>query len=153
MKDRRGFTLVEILIVVSILALLAALVVPKVQEARARARAADVLGSMRAIRVAATIYFDSAGTWPPTAAVGVIPPSLRGYLPVTVKFVGNGYRLRWRRINVTSGGRTTTIGNLVVQTSDRLLCPPIGSLLGGPSATLAVNCAAATGRVAQNVER
>ena len=153
MKGRRGFTLIELLIVVSILGLVAAIVVPKVQGARARARAADVLGSMRAVKIAATIYFDSAGRWPPSAGAGVIPAGLQGYLPTKVTFTGNGYRFRWRRVNVTSGGSVSTHGTLQVVTSDRLLCPPIGSLLGGPSATLTVVCGPATGRVTQIVER
>ena len=153
MTDRRGFTLIELLIVVSILGLLAAIATPKVQGARARARAADVLGSMRSVRIAATIYFDSAGRWPPSAGAGTVPAGLAGYLPNSVVFTGNGYRLRWRQVTVTTGGATITYGTLQAVTSDRLLCPPIGTLLGGPSATLTVACGAATGRVTQTVDR
>ena len=153
MRGRQGFTLVELMIVVSILGVLAAVAVPKFQTARAKAQAAAVIGSMRAIKIAATMYYDSAGTWPPTAAVGVTPPTLIGYLPRTATFTGKGYRLRWRRVTVTSGGRSSTSGSLVVTTTDAQLCPPIEVLLGGPGPDLAVNCAAATGRVTQTIDR
>jgi type II secretory pathway pseudopilin PulG len=141
------------LIVVCIIGIMATIAMPKVQASRARARAASVLGSMRAVRIAATIYFDSAGAWPPSAAVGTIPPRLAGYLPNSLKFTGDGYQLRWQVTTVRSGGVTTTVGSLQARTSDRLLCPPIGVLLGGPSPTLTVSCGAATGRVTQTIER
>ncbi len=153
MNRRRGFTLIELLIVVSIIGLLATIVVPQVQLARARARAASVLGTMRAVRIAATIYFDSAGAWPPSTSAGTVPTGLAGYLPATVTFTGDGYLLRWRQTTVTSGGTTQTVGSLQVRTSDRLLCPPVGTLLGGPSPTLTVACTGTTGRVTQTIDR
>lgn len=153
MRGRRGFTLIELLIVVSIMGFLATLVVPQVQRVRARAQAASVLGTMHAVRIAATIYYDSAGVWPPNGAAGVIPAGLSGYLPKSLKFRGAGYTLRWRRRTITAGGTTRTVGSLQIRTSDRLLCPPIGTLLGGPSPSLTVACAASSGRVTQTIER
>lgn len=153
MTGRRGFTLIELLIVVSIMGVLATIAVPQVQRARARAQAANVLGAMRAVRIAATIYFDSAGTWPPNGPVGGVPAGLSGYLPSTVTFTGSGYSFRWRRTTITSGGTTMSVGSLQVRTTDRLLCPPIGTLLGGPSPTLTVACTATSGRVTQTIDR
>jgi len=152
-KGRRGFTVVELLIVVCILGILATIAMPKVQGSRARARAANVLGAMHAVRIAATIYFDSAGAWPPTAAVGNVPRGLEGYLPSSVDFSGDGYQLRWQVTTIRSGRDRTTVGSLQARTSDNLLCPPIGVLLGGPSPTLTVACGAATGRVTEIIER
>ena len=155
MRDRRGFTLIELLIVVSILGLLAAIATPKVQAARAHARAADVVGALRAVRVAATIYYDSANAWPPTAANGQIPAGLAGYLPRSGNgiFSGNGWTLRWRRLTIFSGGTTTIEGSMQVRTTDPLLCTPLGTLLGGPSSTITISCAGARGRITQTVER
>ena len=153
MKGRRGFTVVELLIVVCILGILATIIMPKVQGSRARARAASVLGSMHAVRIAATIYFDSAGAWPPNTAVGTVPAGLEGYLPSAVTFTGDGYQLQWRVTTVMSGGISTTVGSLQARTSDQLLCPPIGTLLGGPSPTLTVACGAGSGRVTETIER
>jgi prepilin-type N-terminal cleavage/methylation domain-containing protein len=152
-KGRRGYTIVELLIVVCILGILATIVMPQVQGSRARARAASVLGAMRAVRIAATIYYDSAGAWPPSAGLGNVPRGLAGYLPSTVDFSGDGYQLRWQVTTVRAGGTRTTVANLQARTSDRLLCPPIGILLGGPSPTLTVACGAGSGRVTETIER
>lgn len=155
MRGRRGFTLIELMIVVSILGLLAAIAAPKVQAARAHARAADVIGSMRAVRIAATIFYDSAATWPSNAAAGVVPTGLEGYLPrngVGI-FTGNGWTLRWRKTTIVTGGTTTIQATMQVRTSDPLLCLPLSTLLGGPSATVTVNCGGGTGRITQTIER
>lgn len=155
MKGTRGFTLIELMIVVSILGLLAALAAPKVQSARAHARAADVVGAMRAVRIAATIYYDSANGWPPNAAVGVVPAGLSGYLPrggVGI-FTGSGWRMRWRRTTIVSGGTTSIQATMQIRLSDPLLCAPLGSLLGGPSASLTISCSGSNERITQTIER
>ena len=51
----RGFTLVELLVVVAILAILAAIVVPKYQEATAASRGSRILDDLRTIDSAITI--------------------------------------------------------------------------------------------------
>ena len=155
MRGRRGFTLIELLIVVSILGLLAAIAVPKVQAARAHARAADVVGALRAVRIAATIYYDSANAWPPTAASGAIPTGLVGYLPRSGNgiFSGTGWTMRWRRRTIFSGGSSTVEGSMQVRTTDPLLCTPLGTLLGGPSSSITINCSGANGRITQTIER
>lgn len=150
MKDRRGFTLIELLIVVSILGLLAAIVVPKVQQAKAKAQASQIVGAMRAVRIAATIYFDSAGTWPPSASLGTAPASLNGYLPRAGLFTGSGWKLRWQRVAISGGG---TQGRLQARTTDPTLCAPLSKLMGGASATVSVSCGTRSGRVTQNIER
>jgi prepilin-type N-terminal cleavage/methylation domain-containing protein len=149
-KGRRGFTVVELLIVVSMLGIIAAIALPRMSKARAHARAADIVGAMRAVRIGATIFYDSAGFWPPEAAQGTVPPLLVGYLPKKELFTGDGWTLRWRRLPVAGGGSENL---LVAQMTDPILCPPLGYLLGGSSPSLAVSCAPATGRVTQTIER
>ncbi|HET7041376.1 MAG TPA: type II secretion system protein [Gemmatimonadales bacterium] len=155
MSDRRGFTLIELLIVVSILGVLASIAVPRVQAARAHARAADVLGALRAVRVAATIYYDSANAWPPSGANGAVPAGLAGYLPRNGNgiFTGSGWTLRWRSRTVWNGSSFSVQGTMQVRTSDPLLCLPLATLMGGPSSTVSISCNGGNGRITQTVER
>lgn len=155
MTDRRGFTLIELTIVVSIIGLLAGLALPRVQRARHNARAAEIVGAMRAIRIGATIYYDSASAWPANAGAGVVPNRLAGYLPRRGKgiFTGNGWTLRWRTQNVRVGRRTFTEVLLTANLSDENLCVPLARLLAGPSSDVSVACGRNNGTIIQTFER
>jgi prepilin-type N-terminal cleavage/methylation domain-containing protein len=54
--DRRGFTLVEIMIVVTIISLLAAIAVPNFQRARKRSQATHILQDLRVLNAAVDQY-------------------------------------------------------------------------------------------------
>jgi prepilin-type N-terminal cleavage/methylation domain-containing protein len=147
--NRRGFTLIELLIVVSIIGLLAAIAVPKVQEARTRAEATQIIGAMRTVQFGATLYFDSATTWPNQAALGVVPPRLRGYLPNsgTSLFRGASWTLRWR-----NSGSTGPL--LIARTPGNIkLCRAMANLLGGPSDELSVRCTGSNPQITRSVHR
>jgi len=53
---RRGFTLIEVMVVVAILAILAAVVVPRIMDEPAKARQAKVKQDIRAIESALDLY-------------------------------------------------------------------------------------------------
>lgn len=63
-KDERGFTLVEVLIVVILVAILAAIAVPKYIQAVRGARASDAKVQINAILNSAKIYQQETGNWP-----------------------------------------------------------------------------------------
>ena len=77
-----GFTLVEIMIVVVIIGLLAAMAIPAFQRSRQRSQAARLTNDFRQYDSAYQRYALEAGQLPAAAtAGGVIPPGMTGYLP------------------------------------------------------------------------
>jgi prepilin-type N-terminal cleavage/methylation domain-containing protein len=77
---QRGFTLLELLIVVAILGILANLAIPALRYALLRARAVAIVGDFHVIEVAAHRYYIDTGDFPPNGAVGKEPKVLRPYL-------------------------------------------------------------------------
>ncbi len=62
--SRIGFTLVELLVVISIIALLSSVVVASLNSARAKARDARRIADMRQIQTALEFFYDSYGRYP-----------------------------------------------------------------------------------------
>jgi type II secretion system protein G len=74
---RRGFTLLELLIVIAIIAILAAILVPNMLHARAQAQTASCEGNMKQIATALEMYAtDHSGQYP--AASGPVDAALFG---------------------------------------------------------------------------
>jgi len=65
-RDEKGFTLIEILIVVVIVAILAAISVPIYVEYVKSARASDAKTTINAIWQAAQVFYQDKGDWPAT---------------------------------------------------------------------------------------
>lgn len=73
----RGFTLLELLIVVAIIAILAAILIPNFLHARAQAQSSSCEGNLKQIATALEEYAtDHAGQYP--AAAGMVDPVLFG---------------------------------------------------------------------------
>ena len=81
-RDDAGFTLVEIMIVVVILGLLAAMALPAMQRVQNRARASRYANDFRQFDAAFQRFAMETGVFPPVAALGgAIPAGMTGYLP------------------------------------------------------------------------
>lgn len=79
MSRREAFTLVEIMIVVAIIALLAAVAVPSMLRARERTRNAKFANAVRIADGAFETYAAEHGTYPLDVARGVLPAGMKTY--------------------------------------------------------------------------
>jgi prepilin-type N-terminal cleavage/methylation domain-containing protein/prepilin-type processing-associated H-X9-DG protein len=64
---RRSFTLIELLVVVAIIAILAAMLLPALQQAREQAKARKCVSNLRSLALAARMYFDDNDGYAPKA--------------------------------------------------------------------------------------
>lgn len=81
-KNKKGFTLIELMIVVAIIGILAAIAIPRFAQMLERSREGATKGNLGAIRSSVSIYYgDKEGTWPTdlttnfTAYINPMPPA------------------------------------------------------------------------------
>ena len=105
----RGLTLIEMMIVVSILAILAAIVIPKFANSDEIARTTSAASSMRAVGEVIKRYQIQNDHWPSDLNRGHKPPELDPLLP-TMDFNSTPIGGKWDFENWTGRGRTTIGG-------------------------------------------
>lgn len=91
-----GFTLVEIMIVVVIIGLLAALAIPAFQRVQRASQNTRIVSDLRVFAQAFEIYNAQNGTWPDNAGAGVVPSS-----PVSMS--GDFKVANWQATTVIGG--------------------------------------------------
>jgi prepilin-type N-terminal cleavage/methylation domain-containing protein len=75
-KEAMAFTLIELLIVVAIIAILAAIAVPNFLEAQTRAKVTRAKADMRTVATGADAYSVDWGLYPPNNLYNVVPDAL-----------------------------------------------------------------------------
>lgn len=101
--DRRGFSLIELMIVVLIIGTVAGVAIPNLDRALLRARAVDALADLNSVRVAVLNYQSEGGEWPPDADRGVVPPGLAPYLPAGFSFDAEAYTIDYEEWSQSVG--------------------------------------------------
>ena len=75
-KVQQGFTLIELMIVVAIIGILAAIAIPAYQDYTIRAKVSEPLTFLDAAKVSIAEYYQSRGTMPPDmSAAGIVDTS------------------------------------------------------------------------------
>jgi prepilin-type N-terminal cleavage/methylation domain-containing protein len=132
---RGGFSLVELLMAVSIVGLLAGIAIPNMRTIQFRARAAEVAGDLEVVKVATVNYNADMHAWPADATNGTVPPELTGFLPDGFSFNGNGYDLKFENYALPMGlpgdPATRQLIAISVTAADSQLSDAIVELLGG----------------------
>ena len=100
---RGGFSLVELLVAVSIVGILAGLAIPNMRNVTLRARATAVFGDLAVVRQATLDYNAAQNSWPADAAIGVVPPELANFIPANFSFQGDGFELDFENLTLPSG--------------------------------------------------
>ncbi len=92
MKKQQGFTLIELMIVVAIIGILAAIAIPAYQDYTIRAQVSEGLSLSSGAKAAVAEFFQDSGAWPVNNAEAglAIPTDIQGKytLSVTVTAVG-----------------------------------------------------------------
>ena len=79
MRRDKGFTLVEIMIVVSVIALLTAIAVPAFLRARERTRKTKFINGLRVARDACDLYVTEHNAYPPDVTPSILPAGMATY--------------------------------------------------------------------------
>lgn len=120
MKTRRGFSFVELLVVLTVLGLLVRIGLPRYNQLRKQAQSRAAVADVRVVRDAVLNYRQDKGAWPTETGSGQVPPGLAGYLPQGFDFDRSAYVLDYE---FWPGGPDPTGGTiaLAIDTSDNEL--------------------------------
>ena len=70
-RKRRGFSLIELVVVIAIIAILVALLLPATRRSREAARRSSCKNNLKQMGIALNAYFESFGGFPPAYVVDV----------------------------------------------------------------------------------
>ena len=137
MRRARGFTLIELIITMSIVAMLSSIAVPKFREVRRRALATQIMGDFDVVRHAALSFYVDSGYFPEPVGPGQAPPGLKKYLPNQFNFAKPQWTMNYES---WSGGEsevfdaTGTIAGVSFTTADENLGRTAMTLIGNAPA-------------------
>jgi len=124
-----GFTIVELLVVVTIVGILTSIAIPKFRAVKRRATATQIVGDFDVVRHAAMSFFVDSGYFPPEAGSGATPRNLGPYLPSGFKFTRSDWMMDYENWPTGGVGGATVIG-VSFTTKDQQLGATAMSLLG-----------------------
>ena len=72
-RVQQGFTLIELMIVVAIIGILAAIAIPAYQDYTVRSKVSEVASVVQGVKLLTEEYHSEEGDWPATFTAGRVP--------------------------------------------------------------------------------
>lgn len=119
MSRRRGFTVIEMLIVIIVIGTLALLSILRYRDLRNHAVASGVATELNGIRLAAYNHWADHESFPADEDPGVVPPALEPYLTAGFEFARPQHVFDWEHFSDSDGG--ITVGVVVTSNDDQLM--------------------------------
>lgn len=91
MSHSRGFTIIELLVVISIIGLLSTVILASLNSARLRARDARRVSDLKQLQVALELYFDKNDKYPSTLNASLLTPTYIAVIPNDPSGTAYGY--------------------------------------------------------------
>ena len=130
-RDRRGFTFIELLVVIMVIGILAGIAVVRYSELKQKALSVQATQEMDNVRMAAYSRFYDTGVWPSDPGPGVVPPELQAYLVSGFSFVRPDYTLELENFTPPGGGTTATYQVAVrLSSSNQNLVNALANMVG-----------------------
>ena len=109
-ESQGGFSLIELMTVLTIIGILARLAMPVFQGLRRDAIAAEVAGDYNTVRAASIAQYEATGSYAADGALGAVPAGMAPFLPRSYSFTKAEYQLDWDHWTVadTTQGAVTT---------------------------------------------
>lgn len=129
---RRGFTFIEILIVMIIMGILATIMIPSLGQLRRRAEAARVIGDIEAVEKAILTRYVDFDDFPASTPWGMLPDGLGEYLVTGFSFDSDLAAYRWWNTDAFVGLEARPTNQELIEI---LLRYYTGQTLPGPDGT------------------
>jgi type IV pilus assembly protein PilA len=109
--DRKGFTLIELMIVVAIIGILAAIAIPAYSDYTKKARISEISNSLGSLMSALQSHTSDSGVFPASFAGATTLPTINTTLGILLpdRYISGG------TVNFTGPGALATSGNIVLQ--------------------------------------